>query len=391
MSFCKISRRFYLVCCCMALVNSELTAQVSIPAPADSTFYHRPVPVFFSNFYRAKFIKHSPRLTGPTGQTVPGAEIGLRFETFGNREWQAAHRCPAYGFSLIWLQPGDEAHGNLIGLFPHLSLQAVRFRNGGVYFRVGSGVGWATRPYNAFSNPGENALGSHWNNITQFRCGAKWGRGHWAVEAGAVLTHFSNGGLVLPNFGMNMPGFFAGVAYSPVDAQKIQIRQHVSKKPGRRLGVNFQSGFSGIEYIAIDGPKYAVWMLSGALTFKLHKYNRLAAGVDWEKNKAVEAWLLNNTLLPGGRDGAAKGAQRTGVFLADEFFFGNVSIYLQASYHVGKAPLNSQAISNNYNKLGVRYYLPAIPNVPVRLYAGVSLKAYKAVAELIALHAGVDF
>ena len=391
MNLNKISRSFYLICCIILLMISGLSAQVHIPAQSDSVVYHRPVPVFFSNFYRTTFIKHSPRLTGPTGQTVPGVEIGFRFETFGNRDWQAAHRCPAYGASFIWLQPGDDAHGNLIGVFPHLSLQAIRFSNGGVYFRVGSGVGWATRPYNAFSNPGQNALGSHWNNITQFRCGAKWGRGHWAGEAGVVLTHFSNGGLVLPNFGMNMPGFFAGLAFSPTDIQQFQTRNHVSKKPGRRLGFNVQSGFSGIEYIAIDGPKYAVWMLSGALTLKLHKYNRLAAGMDWEKNKAVEAWLLNNTLLPDGRGGAAKGAQRTGVFIADEFFFGNVSIYLQAGYHVGKAPLNSQAISNNYNKLGVRYYWQPVPAAPVRLYAGVSLKAYKAVAELIAVHAGIDF
>lgn len=386
-----ISRIFYLQYFCILLIGSYLPAQISLPLPVDIPVYHRPVPIFFGNIYWSKFIKHSPRLTGPTGQTVPAAEIGFQFETFGNRDWQAAHHCPAYGVSLIWIQPGSDAHGSLIGLFPHLTLPAVKFRGGGVYFRVGSGVGWATRPYDAFSNPSQNALGSNWNNITQFRCSAKWGRRHWTGEAGAMLTHFSNGGLVLPNFGMNMPGFFAGMTYAPADLRQFHTRQQVSKKPGRRWGFNFQSGFSGIEYIAIDGPKYAVWMLSGAFTMKLHKYNRLAVGFDWEKNKAVEAWLLNNTLLPGGEAGAAKGAQRTGLFLADEFFFGNVSIYLQASYHIGKAPLNSQAISNNYNKLGVRYYLPALPGLPVRLYSGVSLKAYKAVAELIAVHAGVDF
>ncbi len=389
-----IQQHRWVVLCLLSLVTLGLPVQsAACITPVNDTFPTRQKPVIAvtGSYYFGKFIRHSPKLTTRTGQFVPGGEIGFHLQTLGKQSWQAARHFPGMGAALLWFQPGAGAHGNLFGFLPYLSLPVKRFQHGGVYFRLGSGVGWASRPYDAFSNPGENALGTHWNNVTQFRLGGDWQKGRWRLAYGAMLTHFSNGGYALPNYGMNIPGGYLGVAYTHDDRSVVFPAGKADKKPGRRWGATIQSGLARIEYVNFDGPKYAVWLASGAVTWKINRFNRLAMGMDWEKNNGVKAWLINNTVLAGGRSAAAKGAQRQGVFLAEELFYGNLSIYLQVSYHIGKEPLNSLALSRNYNKLGLRYYFKPVSDRPPALFLGLSLKAYKGVAEHIALHAGMDF
>ena len=349
--------------------------------------------VFLYGFslYSGTFIKHSPKLTTHTGQRVPGAEISIAWQSRGRKQWQIAHHFPMAGAAFIWQQPGAGAHGHLFGFFPHLTLRLARMNKWGAFFRVGTGIAYAQRPHSTFDNPNENALGSHFNNITQYRVGLVGQAGqHWQIGLGFKLTHFSNGGYEQPNFGMNIPGFYCAVnrLKAPV---LFQQQLAVNMRPHRRWGAALQMNLSQIEYVSPDGPKYLLWACSGAGTYMFHRYNRGYFGAELEHNNGVEAWLFNNTLLGNDRDAASKGARRLGVFVADEFLFGPLGIYVQASYHVGKSPWNTFAISKNYNKLSVRYYFDLCKNGTLKTHIGLSLKAYKAVAESISVTSGLAF
>jgi Lipid A 3-O-deacylase (PagL) len=362
------------------------------PVSGDSLLF-KPIPIWSFTGYYGAFIKHSPRLTTRTGQKVAGGEISFSLQTRGAYAWQVAHRFPSLGVGVIWQNPGKGAHGNLVGMFPHMTLSLAQLKHFGVYFRVGTGMAYTQRPHDSFTNPNENALGSYWNNITQFRFTATGQlTPHWQVSTGVSLTHFSNGSFELPNFGMNIPSFVLSLGYHkrPIDRKKFNtiIPQ---KSHTRRLGGQINSNFARIEYVSLDGPKYLVWSVTGAATYLLHRYNRIAVGAEWEHNNGVETWLFNNTLLGNDRSDAHQGANRLGLFVADEFLYGPLGIYIQGSYHIGAAPLNTFTLSRNYNKLSVRYYFPLWKNAPIKTNIGIYLKAYKAVAESIGVNLGVSF
>ena len=360
--------------------------------PGDSLLY-KPVPIYSFTAYYGIFVKHSARLTTRTGQQVAGGEISFSLQTRGAYPWQIAHRFPAVGAGVIWQNPGKGAHGNLVGVFPHMTLSLAQFKHFGVYFRVGTGVAYAQRPHDSFTNPNENALGSYWNNVTQFRFTATGQlTPHLQASTGVGLTHFSNGSFELPNFGMNIPSFVLSLGYHkrPINRKNfntITVQQHNK----RRLGGQINSNFARIEYVSLDGPKYLVWSVTGAATYLLHRYNRIAAGAEWEHNNGVESWLFTNTLLGNDRSDAHRAANRLGVFVADEFLYGPLGIYIQGSYHIGAVPLNTFTLSRNYNKLSVRYYFPLWKNAPIKTNIGIYLKAYKAVAESIGINLGVSF
>ncbi len=354
------------------------------------TLQTRALPIISAGLYAGNFIKHTPKLTNSTGHWLPGAEITLEWQTQGRHNWQRAHRNPKAGLSAIWLQPGDGAHGNIIGVMPHLSIPLLKWRKvGQVFFRVGSGLAYAQQPHNTFDRPIGNALGSHWNNITQFRLGGQLTLAQrYQLGIGAHLTHISNGGFELPNFGMNIPGAYLSLGYGTQKrADNPLFLKKTKKIIGHRWGAALQTSASRIEFIATDGPKYFVWSASLAATYLQHRYNRWYAGLETEYNAGVAAWLYNNTLLGNDQEQANRGARRLGVFVADEFLFGPLGIYLQYSYHVGPAPLNALVVANNYNKLGARYYFGKY----LQTHVGVTLKAYKAIAESISLSSGLRF
>lgn len=342
-------------------------------------------------FYTGKIWRHTPKLTTQTGETLWGEEIGVRLQTLGRRPWQAWQRYPIFGLSLAHFRLGGGSHGDAYGFLPTLTVPVLRRDRWLIGFRVGTGLGWVTRPYDYFDNPEQNAIGSHWNNFTQFRLNGEVRlNAHWRVLAGASLNHFSNGAGALPNFGINLPAGFASVVWHP-KALRINDFQPASenRRAHRRFGGELQTGLARVEYAVFDGPKYPIWLFSAAGHFYFNRVNRLTLGVDFEQNQAVFQWSWHVGNYQQRAD-VRRASQRLALALGDEFLFGPLGVHLQAGYYLGK-DRNQFVLNEWYSKLTTRFYFPPLFRTTLRPQLGVSLKAHKAVAEYISFNAGVAF
>ena len=332
---------------------------------------------------------HTPKLTTSTGEMLGGQEIGLRFQTTGRRDWHAWQRYPVLGAAFVHFQLGQGSHGQAFGLLPHLSVPVVRAGRFTAFFRLGTGLAWVTRPYDYFENPGQNALGSHWNNITQFRLGAEWRLGaHLRLQTGAALNHFSNGASALPNYGINIPSGYMSLAWSPAPLYESDFQPARSeKRPERRWGGTLQFNFANIEYGIFDGPKYAVPGGSAAVFYHFNRVNRFLLGMDYESNRAIYDFGLQSAEFSDAAE-ARRGATRLAIFIADEFLFGAIGVQLQMGRYVGR-DMNRFVLKQNYSKLTTRVYLPRLFGTDLRPHLGVTLKAHATTAEYIALNAGL--
>lgn len=372
-----------LLRCCLLLtwlLPKAAEAQTTCSVALESTLHY------------GSIWRHTAKLTTRTDEQLWGQEIGLRFQTTGRRDWHAWQRYPAFGASLLHFRLGDGSHGDGFGLLPSLSVPVLRSGRFMAAFRLGTGLAWATRPYDYFDNPDENAISSHWNNITQFRLGGEFRlSGQFRLNAGAALTHFSNGGAVLPNYGINLASGFVGLAWSPKPLRERDFlpAQTGKRAAGRRFGGMLQSGWAVIEYGIYDGPKYLIWSGAAAGCFYVNKANRVLLGVDYEFNRAVYSFGLHIASFDSEAE-ARKGATRVAVFLADEFLFGNIGVQLQMGRYVGRG-LNRFTARKNYSKLTLRHYFPALFKSTVQPHIGITLKAHATTAEYISANAGLAF
>ncbi|MFN0013751.1 MAG: acyloxyacyl hydrolase [Saprospiraceae bacterium] len=347
---------------------------------------------FEATTYHGILWRHTHKTTIQTGHPVWGQEIGIRLQTQGKKSWHAWQRYPSFGVSLAHFRLGDRSHSTTWGLLPHLNVPVWRSGRFLATFRVGTGLGYVTRPYDSFSNPGQNAIGSHWNNFTQFRLGCEYRLSeHWRVQAGGALSHFSNGASTLPNFGVNLPGGFAALVWSPDGIREVDFfPASESKQGGKRWGGTVTGSLALVEYSIFDGPRYPVWGLSVAGYFQPNRINRVSLGLEYEFNRAVYEFGLRSTAFKN-KDEAHAGATRLAVSVADEFLFGDLGVQVLAGIYAGGGGLNRVVPKPWYSKLSVRYYLPRLFGTALRWHVGISLKAHGTTAELISTNAGLAF
>lgn len=361
-----------LACCCWLGAASAQTA-------------------FETNVYAAHIWRHTPKLTTQTGGLLWGQELGLRFQTTGRRDWHAWQRYPAFGVSVVHFHFGDGSHSDGYGLLPNLSVPVIRKGWFTAFFRLGTGLARVTEPYDYFKNPGQNAIGSCWNNITQFRLGGEVRlSNHFRLNAGAALSHFSNGGAALPNYGINLFSGYTGLVWSPHPIREPDfLPARTEKRATKRFGGSMQSGLAIIEYAVFDGPKYPVWTAAAAGYFHFNRVNRVVAGIDYEFNKAVYEFGRQTGDFET-EAAARRGATRLAVFLADEFLFGPIGVQVQMGRYIG-GDLNRFVFKPNYSKLTTRYYFPAFSGTSFQPHVGISLKAHAFTAEYISMTAGLAF
>lgn len=333
--------------------------------------------------------RHTPKLNTQTGEWLGGQEIGIYFQTAGRRNWQAWQRYPALGVSASHFRLGEGSHGRAFGVLPYLRIPLFRAGRFAGHFRVGTGLAWVTRPYDWFDNRGQNAIGSHWNNITQFRLGAEYrADARLRISLGGSMTHFSNGGSALPNFGINIfSGWLAASCFlQPFRESEFLPASAEKRSVGRRWGAQLQGALALLEIASFDGPKHAVWNTSAAGYFQINRTNRLLLGADYEFNRAIFVWGVHAARF-ADEQSARQGATRAAVFVAEEFLFGEIAIVLQAGRYVGK-DINQFVPKSTYAKLSARYYLPGIG--ATQPFVGISIKAHKFTAEYISGNVGVS-
>lgn len=341
--------------------------------------------------YYGAIWRHTPKLSIRTGQPLVAQELNLRIQTRGRQAWHGWQRFPIFGVALAHFHLGEQAHGDAWGLLPNLTVPILRRGRWLAAFRVGTGLGYVAHPYDYFDNPGQNAIGSYWNNFTQFRLGAeyRW-NDRWRAQAGVSLSHFSNGATTLPNFGINLPGAYLALAWAPKGIREAEfVHSTENKRAVRRWGGLAIGSLALVEYSVFDGPRYPVWGMSGAGYFAFNRVNRFLLGLDYEWHRGVYEWGLRTAGFRTKAE-AQRGATRLAVTLADEFLFGAIGVQVQAGVYAGTG-INRYVTHPWYSKLTVRYYFPPLMHTPLRVHTGIALKAHRTTAEFIAINVGLIY
>ena len=343
-----------------------------------------------SNIYIGQIIKHSPALLFDLGKVNKGVDINFKYQTFGKQKWNQYQRYPQMGVALVYFNYGNnEQLGQSIAILPNLTINILRKPKGYIQFQLGSGLAYISKPYHPDDNPKNNAIGSYLNNITSFQFhGGVRIDDHWSAQLGFGLTHYSNGGTALPNFGINIAAGTIGVKYTPQPVKQENYIWHDDflNIPQKRWGAQVHMDIGFRENNASGGPRYPIYIGSAAGVFHFNAVNRMLAGVEVEYNMGVYHNLFNSAANSDPAY-AKNQATRYMVFVADEFMFGNFGVLVQIGIYIKKKERTAGSI---YNRLSVRYYLPPIGKTTSQFYVAGYLKSHLSIAEYAAFGVGMS-
>ena len=176
----------------------------------------------------------------------PAFEISLQKATYGKRRWEAEYAYPIVGVNLWYSGLGGFPElGSAFAIYPTINFPIVSNNDQSLNFRLGVGLGYLTNSFDRIDNYKNFAIGSRLNIVASlfFEYRRKVSK-MLTLSAGFGLTHFSNGSMKTPNYGLN------------ITTASVGITSYLSN-PNRSLDKKilpelYPFEFDGRKYLSID-------------------------------------------------------------------------------------------------------------------------------------------
>lgn len=335
-----------------------------------------------------KIIRHSPKIAYEIPAVSHYFQAGYARQTNGKRHWETYWRLPRTGVDVVYIQfDKNNTLGRALGIMPSVSFTLSDSKAALFSFRLATGLAWVSRPYDKITNPLNNAIGSHLNNITQFQLqGEKKISPTLAAVLGFHFTHVSNSKTSTPNLGINMAGIQGGLRYSirPGGSVRPSFTDTVAVK--KRNGLDFMAGYGIAEYSFSGGPVYNCYLISAGWYHHFSPFFSLVTGGAYEYNQSVFQFYYQDFVESAI---AHQLATKWSGFSAVQLRFDKIAFRFYTGLYF-PYPANRERISPHYFMLQLQYF-PLKRQSKLAPYVGVTMKAHAQIAQYASLVTGFQW
>jgi len=310
-----------------------------------------------------KILEYNPLMAPIIGRPVIGGEIFISRQTYGAHSWNAFFNYPEYGISYTFLDLGSP---NYVGmahcLFPYLNFHFFNNQNHlNLHFRVGTGLAYVEKIYNAENNPLNQASSTHLNAVLNAQLqGVCKIDDRWSVFAGGGLLHISNGAYQLPNLGLNIANLFTGISYSFGKENKLIVPESKINEKNRNWDCSVLLSAGVKEINPIGGNKYFAGDFNVEVTKKHLQYTRFGLSLDITYDASEYNCIIFQSLPAVNR----LNTTRIGVSGGYVLLFGDLSLNTYLGVYLHEAnPLYGRI----YQRTSLRYPLSDRLNLVITL------------------------
>ncbi|MBI1305226.1 MAG: hypothetical protein GC181_01280 [Bacteroidetes bacterium] len=176
--------------------------------------------------------------------------LGVEFTAISrkiNAPWATSYTEPEVALSAMFMNLGHpQLTGRVFAIMPSFSTTFAHLGNSRLRFKVGTGLGFLTKKFDAIENRRNQAIGSHINGSMQLYAYLSRDMGKINFNAGLGITHYSNGSFRVPNLGVNMPSLYLTVTRIP------EKESTVGKKMVEEMKWNFLFAYAFKERTLTD-------------------------------------------------------------------------------------------------------------------------------------------
>lgn len=337
-----------------------------------------------ADYFYGSILEHNPDIAHLITEHPAGIILSYNRKTYGFNDWERRYRYPDWGFTFTYQDMKNYYLGENYGLYGHYNWY---FFDRNLVIRLGQGVAYATKPYDAETNFINNAYGTSFLSTTFLKANFVkenlWnGLG---FHAGFTIIHYSNANLKAPNNSTNTFAFNVGLSYQ-FDHENfpefIPLDDTPSSSYAEKIKYNlvFRSGVNEADVNGLG--QYPFYVVSGFVDKRINYKSTLQAGVDVFFSTFLEELIRFRSIaypedgLTGNED-----YKRVGVFIGHELRFNKVAFVSQLGYYV-YWPYEFE--NRLYNRLGLKRYF-----LKDKVFGAVTVKAHGAKAEAVEFGIGI--
>ncbi|MFA5973690.1 MAG: acyloxyacyl hydrolase [Lentimicrobiaceae bacterium] len=304
----------------------------------------------------------------------------LSLQTTGHKSWEQLYKYPHYGVGLYVADfYNPEEIGVPIAVYGFFNAPFKRWNKLTFNYEIGFGATFNWKAYNPVTNQYNVAIGAGTSFLIDAGLNLEYSLTKKVeLAAGFSLTHFSNGALRKPNFGINTFAPKVSLQYNFFD-KPVFVRQPVQKYIAENEWLI--SAYGGIKNVIFDsvslpvlekyeGLYFPVFGLSTTFNRQVSHKSKIGFGATLSYNGAVnaQAAVENNELEAA--DGKFSDKILLSIYPSYELVINKVSLILQPAFYIYRKKLTNQS-PVFHQRIGIKYHITD------HIFIGITLVDYQ--------------
>jgi len=305
--------------------------------------------------------------------------VKLSNQTDGKKLWEQLYLYPEWGIGIYIADfYNPEEIGRPFALFGFLNAPFIRGDRLLFNYELGFGATFNWKSFNPVTNQYNIAIGAGESFIIDAGLNLQYTLSKKVAIAGGVsLTHFSNGALKKPNFGINTIAPKIAVKYDFSRPEKLRRIEVPKFHPHNEWLLATYAGVKNVIFDSVninvyeryEGVFYPVFGLSGGFNRVVGYKSKFGIGMTFSYDGSVNAQVAvdENELEPVDTPLAEK--FQISIYPSYELVLNRISLLLQPAFYLYRRSFKNQTPSF-HQRIGLKY------QITDHLSAGIILRDY---------------
>jgi len=304
-------------------------------------------------------------------------EYGI--ETDGRKIYQQVWGYPTWGFGFYKMFIlNDDQLGHPFALYTFLDAPFKRWEKWSLNYKIGFGLSYNWKRHQVNENNFKYPIGS---KMTVYFDLGFLGNVHLTknldMSVEFVLTHFSNGSIQMPNYGLNFAAASLGIKYIFNERPEFLTQELPKYNKEWEIALLFSPSIKQLYfgYYTGDGQKfktfnYSIYTFSAGISRQISYKSVVGAGFDfsWNESYAADTLMMNG--IPEKAPYNASDKILIGVYPSFALVINQVTLLLQPGFYIYKKNIENAEIPTTYQRIGIKY------TFKWNVFTGVNIRAY---------------
>lgn len=386
---------FVLILPFLTPLGNLILAQVTVPSTSDPAVRHFAWQATYQNghvFSTNTFLAGS-NAEGEAINTYASYSMQFGNQTTGRYAWEENYNYPYWGGGVAVVDFHEpEFLGTPITVYGFFNAPFKRWRKWSFDYNIELGLTFNWKPFNPLNNPDNISIGA--GRTVHISLGAEWAyqlSPRLSTVLGFNLTHFSNGALKKPNYGINTIAPHLRLRYH-LRREEIRFQHHnlTAMEPQFEWNLFLFGGAKNVVFNDLnvdiiekyEGVQFPVLGLSTSLNRQISYKSKLGVGLtlDYDSSHNAQVAIDEGDLETTPSPFVDK--IQLSVSPIYELVIDRFSIVLQPSFYLYRKKINDLT-PNFYQRFGLKYHLGK------RYFVGINLRAFNfRVSDFIEWHMG---
>jgi hypothetical protein len=326
-------------------------------------------------------VRHTSTIQDITWSKPRGFEIEAGWLLMSENSWKYCFCYPRAGLSFFFIDFGNpEILGNSFSLYAFVEplIGAERRLFGTV--RFGIGPAYMDNVYDSIDNPANKFYSSHLSFVVLLNAGIHYRiNNNFIAGLSGSFNHISNGGIKMPNSGINYPTISLGADYiiNPIPFQDRMKDKSIRMIPYKG---RFDVSILGTGKTEIKGEeRYPVAGLFAGYCRTLGRINGLMMGMEFTADFADKHEI---TRISGITGNEIVDYKYLAALLGHDLLLGRFNFQIQLGAYIYSPFKRMDPVFQRY---GLSFYLIK------QVFIGINLKTHRHVADFLDMRIGYSF